>query len=111
MKLSEVKKILVLVNSLERRVQSEVDFEATAQAWNVVIGDLDAQDAAVAVRDYFRTTDSSQRRWFVPGDIVAGARRVRAERRARELVLERRREEAAPRLGRDEIRQILGRVK
>ena len=79
MDLSEMGKVVMFVNSLERRVMAEDDVVATAVAWHELIGDLDYEDVRTAVREWF--LEGGEARYFKPGDVAYRARRL-ASRRA-----------------------------
>ena len=78
---AETAELLALITAFDRRTTGQADVEA----WHLVLGDLDPQDCAEAVRDYFATS----REWLMPADIrtraVNAARRRAALARQAEL--------------------------
>lgn len=53
---------------------------AIAAAWHEAIGHLDPTDALAAVADHY----ANQTRRLMPADVIAGVRRIRGDRLARE---------------------------
>jgi hypothetical protein len=76
MQRSEAAKVLTLCAVYDRRTIGETD----ATEWHNVLESVRFEDATVAVRQYYATT----RQWVMPSDVLAGVKRLRAERLARE---------------------------
>src|SRR5664280_3784382 len=76
MQRSEAAKVLTLCAVYDRRTIGETD----ATEWQKVLNSVRFEDATVAVRQYYAGT----RQWVMPSDVLAGVKRLRAERLARE---------------------------
>ena len=85
-------KVVMFVNSLERRTMTEDEVVVTAIAWHELIGHLDYEDVRTAVKEWFM--EATDGRYFRPGDVAyraarLGERRVRSARpldeRARQI--------------------------
>lgn len=74
--------MVAYVNSYERRTMTEQEMVAVAVAWHDVLGDYAYQDVMTAVREFF--AESSDGRYFKPGDIAYRARRLADRRSERE---------------------------
>jgi hypothetical protein len=73
---SEAAKILTLCAVYDRRTIGETD----VAAWGDVLNLVRFEDAAIAVRQHYAVS----REWVMPSDVLAGVKRLRAERLARE---------------------------
>lgn len=65
-------RVLALIQTFDNR---KVDL-LTSASWHSLIGHLDFDDACEAVRRYF----TCSREWLMPTDIIAGVKRIRADR-------------------------------
>lgn len=99
MGLEEMGKVVMFVNSLERRAMSDDDIVSTAVAWHELLGDLDYEDVRTAVKEYFM--EPSEGRFFRPGDVAYTARRLGERRRMRQRPLDQRSLEIQARHDRD----------
>lgn len=61
MQLSEAAEILTMCIAFDRRTVGEAD----VTAWHLVLGDIEKQDAAIAVRDHYTTSDE----WLMPATL------------------------------------------
>jgi len=75
MERSEAAKVLTLCAVYDRRTIGETD----ATEWHKVLNSVRFEDATMAVRQYYAAT----RQWVMPSDVLAGVKRLRAERLAR----------------------------
>lgn len=79
---SEMGKVVMFVNSLERRTMTEDEVVVTAIAWHELIGHLDYEDVREAVKEVFMNPDAP--RFFRPSDVAYLAKR-RSTKRFRPL--------------------------
>jgi len=75
MERSEAAKVLTLCAVYDNRTIGE----AEVIEWHKVLNSVRFEDATVAVRQYYAGT----RQWVMPSDVLAGVKRLRAERLAR----------------------------
>ena len=71
-------KVVMFVNSLERRTMTEDEVVVTAIAWHELIGHLDYEDVREAVKEVFMNPDAP--RFFRPSDVAYLARRKKTRR-------------------------------
>src|SRR4051812_1217045 len=78
---AQVAQLLTIIASFDRRTVGKSDVEA----WHLILGDLDVEDCAQAVKDHY----SEQREWLMPADVrtraKATARRREGRRRMADL--------------------------
>jgi hypothetical protein len=78
---AQVAQLLTIIASFDRRTVGESDVEA----WHLILGDLDVEDCAQAVKDHYGERTS----WLMPADIrtraTSTARRREGQRRIAEL--------------------------
>jgi hypothetical protein len=75
MERSEAAKVLTLCAVYDRRTIGETD----VREWHNVLDLVRFEDAIMAVRQHYAAT----RQWVMPSDVLAGVKRLRAERLAR----------------------------
>lgn len=69
---SQTAKLLGLAAAFDRRTVGEADVEA----WHAVLDNTAYDDAAEVVKAHYRT----RRDWIMPVDVLAGVRKIRADR-------------------------------
>lgn len=100
---SEVAKILTMIAAFDRRTIGEADVEA----WHLILGDIDAQDAATAVRNHYADRST----WIMPADVRGAAivldRKRRGARRVAEIEAELAAETTPPSAIAHPVRELL----